>query len=273
MSDGPPEIFDRHRRMAMQQRGIARTGGRNFMWDRIADEFAERLAAVTHDFGDILFLGPMAAYAPDILQGRAGSLTCAPAGTEEDRLPYSPGSFDLIICGGTLDSVNDLPGALIQMRRALRPDGLLLVHMFGAGTLYALKTAMLDADGDAASSHVHPQIELRIAADLISRAGFTLPVADMDTEAVRYADWHRLVADLRDMGVGNALASAKPIVDKHYAAKLDTAWQAQINDGKVTENFVHLHLSGWAPAESQPKPARRGSGKTSLAAILQPRKN
>lgn len=273
MSEGPPEIFDRQRQIAMRQRGWARTGGRNFMWDRIADEFAERLAAVTHDFGDILFLGPMSAYAADILKGRTGTVTCAPPDTEEDRLPYPLGSFDLIVCGGTLDSVNDLPGALIQMRRALRPDGLLLAHMFGAGTLYALKTAMLDADGQAASAHIHPQIELRSAADLLSRAGFTLPVADMDTEAVRYSDWRRLVADLRDMGIGNALATTRPIIDRGYTAKLNSAWNAQIEDGKVTENFVHLHLSGWAPSENQPKPARRGSGKTSLAAILPPPKN
>ncbi len=273
MSDGPPEIFDRKRRLAMLQRGFARTGGRNFLWDRIAEEFAERLAAVTREFNDILLLGPMTAYAGEILRGRDANVTLAQIDVEEDRLPYPSSSFDLIICGGTLDSINDLPGALIQMRKALRPDGLLLAHMFGAGTLYALKTAMLDADGEAASAHIHPQIELRVAADLLSRAGFALPVADMDTETVRYGDWRRLIADLRDMGTGNALSGTRPFAGRDYAQRMDSAWAAQANDGKVTENFVHLHLSGWAPAPSQPQPARRGSGKTSLAAILPPPKN
>lgn len=257
----------------MLQRGYARTGGRNFIWDRLADEFAERLSAVTHDFTDILLLGPMAAYSDKILGAHRSYVICAPTDTEEDRLPYPPASFDLIISGGTLDSVNDLPGSLIQMRRVLRPDGLLLAHMFGAGTLRALKTAMLEADGEAAAAHVHPQIELRMAADLLSRAGFALPVADMDMESVRYGDWRRLVGDLRDMGTGNALASTRLIRDHAYLARLDAAWRAQTVDGKVTENFVHLHLSGWSPASSQPQPARRGSGKTSLATILPPPKS
>lgn len=254
----------------MLHRGVARTGGRNFLWDRIAEEFAERLAAVTRDFEDILLLGPMAAYSSEILAGRGINIAIAPLDVEEDRLPYHAASFDLIISGGTLDSVNDLPGALIQMRKVLRPDGLLLAHMFGAGTLWTLKTAMLEADGAAASAHVHPQVELRVAADLLQRAGFALPVADMDAETIRYKDWRRLIADLRDMGTGNTLAGTKAIVGRRYMDRMDAAWAMQDSNGSVTENFVHLHLSGWAPAPSQPQPARRGSGKTSLAAILPP---
>ena len=188
---------------------------------------------------------------------------------EEDRLPFTPGSFDLVISAGTLDSVNDLPGALIQIRRILRPDGLFLGHMFGAGTLAMLKAMLLEADADRVTPHIHPQIDLRSAADLIVRAGFTLPVADQDTSAVRYGDWRSIVSDIRDAGVGNALAGPRNYLGKDVAARLESAFAARADaQGKVTESFAHIYLSGWAPSENQPRPAKRGSGQVSLADIL-----
>lgn len=272
MSQAPPEMFDRRRRLAMRERAYARSGGQSFLWEQLAGDLAERLADVTVEFADVLIIGPMAAYANAILGGRHGTLLCAGPEIEEDRLPFEPGSFDLIICAGTLDSVNDLPGALVQMRRALRPDGLLLAHMFGAGTLASLKQAMMLADGESVAPHIHPQVELRAAADLLQRAGFALPVADLDASDVRYGDWRTLIADLRDMGLGNQLASPRGFLGCDYPKRLDQAWASIARDGKVTERFVHLHLSGWAPAPSQPQPARRGSGQASLADILPPPK-
>lgn len=267
----PSEIFDRKRRRALRERAVRRRGD-GFLWQIIADDIADRLVDVTRDFHDVLIVGPMTAYGSQILADRQVAISKGSI-IEEDRLPFAPASFDLLICAGTLDSVNDLPGALVQIRRCLRPDGLFLGHMFGAGTLTSLKSALLEAEGEKASPHIHPQIDLRSAADLLSRAGFALSVADTDTTTVRYGDWRGLVSDLRDMGVGNAIAGPRALLGRDIASHLDAVWQARAsNDGKVEERFVHIHLSGWSRSENQPNPAKRGSGSVSLASILLPPK-
>ena len=190
-------------------------------------------------------------------------------GFEEDRLPFPPASFDLVISAGTLDSVNDLPGALIQIRRILKPDGLFLGHMFGAGTLATLKSMFLESDADQVRPHMHPQIDLRSAADLIVRAGFALPVADQDVTEVRYSNWRGIVSDVRDAGIGNALAGPRAYLGKNAINRLDRIFAARADaHGKVPEYFTHLFLSGWAPSENQPRPAKRGSVQVSLADIL-----
>lgn len=273
----PPEIFDRHRRCALRQRAARRTGD-GFLWQYVAGELAERLALVSRRFDSALVIGPMAGYAADITAGRQCALSFAclseaemPGAiiAEEDRLPFGQASFDLVIAGGTLDSVNDLPGALVQIRRILKPDGLFLGHMFGAGSLATLKSLMVAADGDSAAPHVHPQIDLRSAADLLSRAGFALPVADADTVKVRYGDWRMIVADIRDAGVGNALAGPKRYSGRSIPGRLDAEWRRRADpDGKLEEHFTHIFLSGWAPSPAQPKPAPRGSGTVSLASVL-----
>lgn len=274
----PPEIFDRRRRRALRERAGQRGG--SFLWENIASELADRLVDINRTFNDVLIIGPVAAYAQQLLGGRVTNVVMAALSQteraeacgfviEEDRLPFASGSFDLVICAGTLDSVNDLPGALVQIRRCLRPDGLFLGHLFGAGTLASLKGAMLEAEGDAAAPHIHPQIDLRVAADLLSRTGFTLTVADVDKTLVRYADWRRLVGDLRDMGVGNALAGPRSYLGRALIGRLDTVWRDRsAHDGKVEEQFIHISLSGWAPSADQPQPAKRGSGTVSLASIL-----
>jgi NADH dehydrogenase [ubiquinone] 1 alpha subcomplex assembly factor 5 len=276
----PPEIFDRKRRRAMRERA-GRLGG-SFLWQHIADDLADRLVDISRPFNDVLIIGPISAYAHNILAEREQNIVLAAlsgsersAGSvdaiEEDRLPFASGSFDLIICAGTLDSVNDLPGALVQIRRCLRPDGLFLGHIFGAGTLSSLKAAMLETEGNGASPHIHPQIDLRVAADLLTRTGFTLTVADMDKTLIRYGDWRRLVKDLRDMGIGNSLTGLRRYLGRDFINRLDVIWRSKAaGDGKVEEQFVHIHLSGWAPSTDQPQPAKRGSGTVSLADILQP---
>jgi NADH dehydrogenase [ubiquinone] 1 alpha subcomplex assembly factor 5 len=257
-----------------------RRGGEAFLWNYIAQDLAERLAVVTRKFERVLIIGPIARWHEKILpQGATevvhASLSKSEAidgdalAVEEDRLPYDPASFDLVISAGTLDSVNDLPGALIQIRRILRPDGLFLGHMFGAVTLAALKSMMLTADEDAAAPHIHPQIDLRSAADLLARAGFALPVADQDVMTVRYSGWRSIVSDLRDAGLGNALAGRRQYAGKGFTGRLDTEWASRADSqGKFEENFTHLYLSGWAPSAEQPRPAKRGSGQVSLATIL-----
>jgi NADH dehydrogenase [ubiquinone] 1 alpha subcomplex assembly factor 5 len=274
----PPEIFDRRRRHALRARAAMRSGDM-FLWNHIVEDLAERLSAVTRPFEHALIIGPIGRWRAQILppdvrrtlaplsDAEAGGE--APVALEEDRLPFTPGSFDLVISAGTLDSVNDLPGALIQIRRLLRPDGLFLGHMFGAGTLGTFKAMLLAADADRVTPHIHPQIDLRSAADLIVRAGFTLPVADQDMSVVRYGDWRSIVSDIRDAGVGNALAGPRNYLGKDMAVRLDNAFAARADaQGKVTEGFAHIYLSGWAPSENQPRPAKRGSGQVSLADIL-----
>ena len=273
-----PEIFNRRRRHALRRRAARRTGDM-FLWNHIAQDFSERLSAVTRSFENALMLGPIGRWKDQILSPDAhctiASLTndnaigVPPVAEEEDRLPFEAGSFDLVISGGTLDSVNDLPGALIQIRRILRPDGLFLGHMFGAGTLGTLKAIMLEADADRATPHIHPQVDLRSAADLLVRAGFNLPVADQEVTSVRYSDWRSIVSDVRDTGVGNALSGPRPYIGKDIASRLDMAFAERADrDGKVIEHFTHLHLSGWSPSASQPRPAKRGSAQMSLADFL-----
>lgn len=279
------QIFCNNRRAAYRNRAGYRAAMRadpadQFMWQHIADELRERLLAVTRDFERILIIGPLAQWAQHIIADRAATVTCAAlceaerGGSAlvfdaEDRLPIAPESYDVIITAGTMDSVNDLPGALIQMRRSLRPDGLLLATLFGAGTLSTLKSVMMAAAPDMVQPHIHPQIDIRQAADLLHRTGFMIPVADVDTIDIAYRDWRRLVDDLRDMGVGNALLGSRRYLGRSFPAQLDKAWHAIADDnGRVRERFCLLHISGWAPSPDQPKPARRGSGTMSLAAAL-----
>jgi NADH dehydrogenase [ubiquinone] 1 alpha subcomplex assembly factor 5 len=278
-SDQPPEIFNRNRRRALRERG-ARRDGDVFLWRHIVDELSERLAMVTRNFDRTLFIGPIAAYAAHILGERSTTpvfccLSEAECGeaviADEDRLPFEVGSFDLIISGGVLDSVNDLPGAFVQIRRILKPDGLFLGHMFGAGSLSTLKSLLMAAEENRASPHIHPQIDLRSAADLMQRAGFALPVADSDVMSVRYGHWRSIVSDIRDAGIGNALSGLRGYAGRDLPARLDAEWtQRSDHDGRTEERFMHLFLSGWAPSASQPKPAQRGSGQGSLASALTP---
>lgn len=275
--DRPPEIFDRQRRRALRERAIRRNGD-GFLWRYIAEELAERLTLVTRQFENALIIGPMASHSAEIMAARQSNLSfaCLSAAehgdaviTEEDRLPFVPHSFDLVVAAGTLDSVNDLPGALVQIRRCLKPDGLFLGHMFGAGSLATLKSLIMAAEEDVATAHIHPQIDLRSAADLLSRAGFALPVADTDIARVRYSEWRSIVADIRDAGIGNALNGPRRYLGKRMMSRVDAEWNARADGfGKLEEQFTHLFLSGWAPSPSQQRPAQRGSASVSLASVL-----
>jgi NADH dehydrogenase [ubiquinone] 1 alpha subcomplex assembly factor 5 len=275
-----PMIFDNKRRQALRNRAANSNKSDLFLWQHIADDLAERLDFVSRNFEAPLVIGPLAPWSTEFLPSRFGTPTLAPTSSceatklavepvDEAFLPYAEGQFDLIIAAGTMDSVNDLPGMLVQIRRCLRPDGLFLGTLFGAGTLGTLKSVLFLADGERPKAHIHPQIELKAASDLLNRAGFTLPVADRDRMEVRYRDWRRLVFDLRAHGIGNALAGPRSYAGRAIAQCIDNGWQQLAdNDGRVSERFELLHLSGWSPSPNQPKPARRGSGKVSLAQIL-----
>ncbi len=270
----------------MRRDRAARTfAAHDFLYARMADDLLERLDDVARSFSRALVIGCPDDRLARALRAKGMDVTCADpapglaraAGGDvirEDALPYPPGSFDLILCCGTLDSVNDLPGALIAMNRALVPDGLMLLSFVGAGSLPRLRTALFAADGDRAAQRLHPQVDVRALGDLLHRAGFAMPVADHEPLDVRYGSLFSLLADLRGMGAGQCLASPPPSLTRAGLARAAEAFASMADvDGRTSERFVLLHGSGWHPAPSQPKPARRGSGTVSLAAALKPKAN
>jgi SAM-dependent methyltransferase len=179
-------------------------------------------------------------------------------------------AFDLVVSAGVLDQIDDLPGALTLIRRVLRPDGLFLGAFVGGASLPRLRDAWRTAERDRLVARFHPAVDLRAAGDLLMRAGFALPVADLETLEVGYPTMLRLVEDLRGMAASNLLAERRPATRTALFAAAE-AFQAQAGpDGRVRERFQIVHLTGWAPDPSQPKAARRGSAVASLAAALRP---
>jgi NADH dehydrogenase [ubiquinone] 1 alpha subcomplex assembly factor 5 len=275
--------FDRRLRRVRRDRAAGRFAQADYLHRLVADELIERLALVKRDFSVALDLGCAGGYLCERLRERGMEVASADAGFafaraaggaqgDEDRLPFADGAFDLVVSVGALDSVNDLPGALLLIRRALRPDGLFLGAFAGAGSLKRLRAAMLaaDAEGSGASPRIHPQIDVRAAGDLLARAGFALPVADSHGLEVRFPGLMSLVADLRSMAGTNLLVggSAQPIGRAGLAAAIAEFARHGGPDGKTGERFEIVYLAGWAPSPDQPQPARRGSATASLAQAL-----
>ena len=275
-----PDIFDRSRRAQGRDRMIARFADHDFLYRAMLEEVLDRLADVQRDLPEALMIGCPDDSAKAALEAMGKRVACVDPGflaargangvqADEDALPFADNSFDLIIACGTLDSVNDLPGALILIRRILRPDGLMLAAFTGAGSLPRLKAALLAGEGDRPGQHIHPQIDVRAAGDLLSRAGFAMPVADGETLVVRYGDIVRLMRDLRGMGAGNRLAEQPPLLNRETLARAGAHFaQAADADGRTAEQMAIVYLSGWKPDPSQAAPARRGSATMSLAAAL-----
>jgi NADH dehydrogenase [ubiquinone] 1 alpha subcomplex assembly factor 5 len=275
-----PSIFDDRRRAIRRDRAARSFAAHDFLYEAMASDILDRLSDVTRTFSRALVIGcPDERIARDLqMRGIAttsadpGSVWASRAGGDqirEDRLPYEAASFDLVLCCGTLDAVNDLPGALIAMKQVLEPDGLLLLSFVGAGSLPKLREALLAADGDRPAQRLHPQVDVRALGDLLHRAGFAMPVADSQILDVRYGSLFGLLADLRGMGAAQCLASPPPSLTRAGLARAADAFSAASdNDGRTRERFVILHGSGWHPSATQP--ARRGSAKISLADALKP---
>lgn len=283
-SDAQDKPFDRDLRRLRRDRAAVQGGDPLFLHHRAADELADRLDMVNRRFGPALDLGCGDGYLANLLRAREMEVVSADAGRrfaggvqcDEDRLPFADGVFDLVVSVGTIDTVNDLPGALTLIRRALRPDGLFLAAFAGAGSLPRLRGAMRaaeEAEERDPAARLHPQIDVRALGDLLGRAGFALPVVDRDPVQVRYSSFPALVHDLRGMAATNLLASRdrRPFGRLGLAAAMaDFAAHAD-ESGKTVETFEILYLSGWAPAPGQPKPARRGSATASLTEALKPK--
>ena len=274
--------FDRRLRRLRRDRAACRFAGADYLHRLVADEVIERLDFVKRDFRRALDLGCAGGYLARRLRERGLEVTACDSGAafarsaggvqaDEDRLPFADGAFDLIVSVGALDGVNDLPGALLLARRALRPDGLFLGAFAGAGSLPRLRRAMLAADSvqGGAAPHIHPQIDVRAAGDLLTRAGFALPVVDAQPVDVRFSTLMDLVRDLRAMGATNILASRspRPLGRRALAAAIA---DFESGEDKTTERFEILHLLGWSPSPDQPRPAPRGSATVSLAQALKP---
>ena len=283
----PAPIFD----TALARRRLARAGHlaatgagpADFLLRRVVADMVERLATVQRSFAEIADVGtptPILAEAlraafPQAEVTRVSPLP-EPGAVQGDaeRLPLAPGRFDLIVSALSLQACNDLPGALVQMRRALKPDGLLLACLAGGRTLAELRGVLTEAEiaaSGGASPRIAPFADVRDMGGLLQRAGYALPVADSEALAVRYPDMLALMRDLRAMGAGNVLhaRSHAPASRALFAeaARLYASRHADA-DGRVRATFEVISLSGWSPHESQGKPAPRGSGRVSLAAAL-----
>jgi len=289
---GPPQIFDRrlHRlRLARAARG---GHGADFLGVRVAEDIAERLEAVNRRFDLALDLGARDGALAQALhvsaaEGKIGLLisaleTPAPCvGTalmvDAERLPFAEASLSLVVSRLALHWVNDLVGALIQIRRALRPDGLFLGALLGGATLTELRQSLMTAETElrgGAGPRVSPFLDLGDGAALLQRAGFALPVADTDMVRVLYEEPVKLLADLRAMGETSALLDrpTAPITRDILKRTFDI-YRARhaAPDGRIIATFEILTLTGWAPHPDQPKALRPGSAKASLAEALTPR--
>jgi SAM-dependent methyltransferase len=273
----PPAIFDRAARRQRRDRAQPGYARHDFLRAAMLDGLNERLAAVTRTFTDVLdlgcFDGSFALPGARIARVDAGARFARAAGgvqADEDRLPFADASFDLVVSAGVLDQVDDLPGALMLARRVLRPDGLFLAAFVGVDSLGVLRTAWRIAEGDRPAARFHPQIDVRSAGDLLVRAGFALPVADVERLSVRYRDMGALIGDLRGMAASNLLHDRVATTRAALTAAAQAFAAAADPDGRTTERFSMIFLTGWAPDPSQPKAARRGSATASLAAALKP---
>ncbi len=262
--------------------------GADFLISRIAEDLAERLSVVERHFENpvLVHAGLPLAAAMMKATGKTGDFKyvdmCALPGidpgrqifAEPDFVPLEPGSADLIVSTLALHVTNDTPGVLVQLRRALKPDGLLLAATPGAGTLGELRESLLAAESEltgGANARVHPFADIRDYGALLQRAGFALPVADIDDIVVRYSDMFALLKDLRAMGMTSILTdrSRSPISRQVFlrAAQI-YAERFSDPDGRIRASFPVIHLSGWAPHENQQKPLKPGSAKARLADAL-----
>lgn len=193
---------------------------------------------------------------------------------DPELIPFHERSFELAISGLALHWAADLPGVLIQLRRALKPDGLLLAAMFGGATLVELRTALVEAElaeEGGASPRVSPTLDVAEASPLLQRAGFAMPVADTDTITVTYPDLLALMRDLRGMGETNALAARRRTpLRRATVARAAAIYREQFAnaDGRLRATFEVVYLTGWAPDATQPKPLRPGSADRRLAEAL-----
>jgi SAM-dependent methyltransferase len=285
----PIRVFDPRAVRRHRARAAAAPGAADFLAAEVAERLADRLTDVNRRFPRALDLGSRDGLLARMLKGRGGvewlvAADPAPAfarqaaapqlAAEADALPFAPSSFDLVLSNLLLHWTNDLPGALLQLRQVLRPDGLLVAALLGGETLHELRRALIEAEiaeEGGASPRVSPFADVRDLGGLLQRAGFALPVVDSDTIEVTYPDALALMRDLRAMGEDNAVAERR----RGFTRRATLARAAAIYhdlfaraDGRIPASFQVLTLTAWAPHASQPKPLRPGSAAQRLADAL-----
>ncbi|MCR9257983.1 MAG: methyltransferase domain-containing protein [Alphaproteobacteria bacterium] len=285
----PALIFDRDAVRAHRDRAAPRYDDYAFLKREVAQRLAERLEGINRTFNRVLDLGAHDGSLGEALlaTGKVGWVAAAdPSGgmarrntgpalvADEEVLPVKPGSLDMVASALSLHWVNDLPGALLQIKQALRPDGLFLAAMLGGETLSELRACLAEAESaveGGISPRISPMADLRDAGALMQRAGFALPVVDSDVITVTYGDALSLMRDLKGMGESGAdrarlnrftrrrtLLEAARLYQERYAGP----------DGRIPATFQVLHLTGWSPAATQQQPLRPGQAKTRLADAL-----
>ncbi|KQY97407.1 SAM-dependent methyltransferase [Pseudolabrys sp. Root1462] len=278
-----PTIFDRTLLPVRRQRALA-LGPATFLIERVAEEMAERLSVVLRTFERAADLDTPTDALRDVLTlaGKVGALERASIVSDDglevmvgaQRSPFSEASLDLVVSALALQFVNDLPGALIQVRRALKADGLLLAAMIGGDSLTELREAFAQAESEiegGLSPRVAPFADVRDLGSLLQRAGFALPVVDSDRIVVRYASPIALMRDLRAMAATNMLVERRrtPLKRATLQRMLEIYAQRFADaDGRVRATFEIVWLTGWAPHESQQKPLKPGSATRRLADAL-----
>ncbi|MCE3256338.1 MAG: methyltransferase [Nitrobacter vulgaris] len=274
----PPVLFDRTL-LGVRQSRAAEVGAVPFLLERVAEDMAERLNAVLREFQHAADIGTPGDQVRGALSARLRELVRVDLPIDEsEAVRLSPDSLDLAVSGLAFQFVNDLPGLLVQIRRALKPDGFLLAATIGGETLTELRQAFAIAEAElegGISPRVAPFADLRDVGALLQRAGFALPVTDVDRVVVRYNDAFALMHDLRRMGATNIMAERRRTpLRRATLLRMAQIYQERFTDpdGRIRATFDIVWLSGWAPHESQQKPLQPGSAKASLEDAVKGRK-
>lgn len=264
-----PQLFDPVKAAQARNRAT-RMGAETFLLDRLAEDLVERLAPVLRDFSTVYdFATPGGAFGKALAARRA-----LPSLNAGETFPEAE-TQDLVLTGMVLHQINDLPGYLMRLRRALKPDGLLIAAFAGGDTLHELRACLLEAESEirgSAGLRVFPMVDVRAGGQLLQRAGLALPVADSDKLTVRYDSLFALIRDLRAMGstASSLHRPGQPPLTRGIIARAAQLYAERFADadGRIRATFEIVWLSGWAPHESQQKPLKPGSAKTPLAQAL-----
>mgnify|MGYP003341633111 CR=1 FL=1 len=288
VANQPPKIFD----LGLIQKRIVRAramGANQFLIDRLQEDMFERLDLVQRPFSNILDIGTITPqflerlkvkYQPDSAShiGLMDQIGIEDVANEtlinQEFLNLKPQSYDLIVSVFALQVINDLPGLLVQIRQALKPDGLFLACLLGGQSLHELRSALTQAEAElkgGVSPRISPFADVRDLGLLLQRAGFTLPVADKDNLLIRYPNIHKLMQDLRSLAASNPLwIERKTNLTRSVIARSAEIYHELYsdNDNRIRASFDLIWLSGWAPHPSQQQPLKPGSAKMHLSQVL-----
>jgi SAM-dependent methyltransferase len=280
---GPPLLFDRRAISRNRHRALAQ-GLPDFINEAIGKEIADRLSVILRDFstiavhraqpGSLLYGLKQARPASRFIVSDITPHADVELVIDEEALPFAPQSLDCIVWVLGLEQLNDIPGTLVQIRRALRPDGVFLAAALAGDSLTELRSTLIAAESEmtgGVSPRVAPFVDIRGWGALLQRAGFALPVADTDRLTVRYSDALALMRDLRALGLSNALlARRKTLMHPALLARVAAHYAERFSDpdGRIRATLEIAYLTGWAPHESQQQPLKPGSAKQRLADAL-----